>query len=323
VLALIVSLWGFVAPGAARQTFDLGVLDAVVRIEARIPADARTARGLGTEREGNGVVIDDNGLVLTIGYIILEAASVTVYDGAGSPVAAQVLAYDTDTGLGLVRAARGLGVPAMPLGSAAALAPDMPVLVTAFGGRASTIGAVVVARREFAGFWEYLLEDAIFTSPPHPNWAGAALVGPGGRLLGIGSLFVRDALAGPEPIPGNMFVPIDLLAPIFADLLTEGRSPGPQRPWLGMFTMERRGHVMVTRVSPDGPADRAGFEPGDVVLAVGDQAVSSLPEFYRAVWSRGQAGDTIPLRRLRGRTIELVPLVSGDRYHYLRLDKTY
>ncbi len=305
------------------QTSSQDLLSAVVRLRAEIPPDARTARGLGTLREGNAVVIDDNGLVLTIGYLILEAMSATLFDSAGRPVAADILAYDYDSGFGLLRAQSPLGVKPIPIGNSDELDKNDPVLVAGHGGVDSTIGALVVSRREFAGYWEYLLDDAIFTSPPHPNWGGAALISADGKLVGIGSLVVHDALAEPRPVPGNMFVPINLLKPIFADLLDRGRVAGPERPWLGMFTAERRGQVVVTRVAPDGPADQAGLQAGDVVLAVGKQPVASMAELFRLVWRAGPAGVRISLQIRRESTTAQITVTSADRYDYLRLQPTY
>lgn len=321
--AVLLVLTCLAASSAAAGPAENEVLAAVVRLRAEVPPDARTAPGLGTEREGNGVVIDDNGLVLTIGYLILEAMSVTVFDAGGRPVQSEILAYDYDTGFGLVRARAPLGVRPLPIGDSDKLAERDPVLITDHAGADGTIGAVVVSRREFAGYWEYLLDNAIFTAPPHPNWGGAALIDLDGKLVGIGSLVVNDAMRKAGPVPGNMFVPINLLKPIFADLLDQGRAGGPQRPWLGMFTAEHSGHVMVTRVAPDGPAAAAGLRAGDVVLGVGGQAVGSMAELFRKVWRVGPAGTEIPMRVGRDGQVTEMAVHSADRYDYLKLKPTY
>ncbi len=320
---LLIMLAGFVTLPATAGPAEKDVLAAVVRLQAEVPPDARTAPGLGTEREGNGVVIDDNGLVLTIGYLILEAMSVTVFDAEGRPVQSDILAYDYDTGFGLIRARAPLGVRPLALGDSDKVAERDPVLVAGHGGAAGTIGAVVVSRREFAGYWEYLLDNAIFTAPPHPNWGGAALIDLDGKLVGIGSLVVNDALPEARPIPGNMFVPINLLKPIFADLLDRGRAGGPQRPWLGMFTAEHSGHVMVTRVAPDGPAAAAGLRAGDVVVDVGGQTVGSMADLFRKVWRSGPAGTEIPMRVQRDGHLTEFEVRSADRYDYLKLKPSY
>ncbi len=295
----------------------------IVRVDAEIPPDARTARGLGTSRVGSGIVIDNSGLVLTIGYIILEAMSVTLQDGEGRSLPAEVVAYDYDTGFGLLRAAQPLAVKPITIGSSADLETDDGVVIADFAGIERAIPAVVVSRREFAGYWEYLLDRAIFTSPPHPNWGGAALMGPQGQLLGVGSLFVRNARANDEFLPGNMFVPIDLLKPIFAELLTEGRASGPVKPWLGVFSAEYGGTVVVTWVAPYGPASKAGLKAGDRILKVQDQAVGDVPDFYRKLWGLGEAGIEVQLQLSReGEPVEIT-VESADRYDYLQMKRSY
>jgi len=325
-LALVAGLSAAGAPwsGAPRAQESAGdVLSGVVRLSADIPPQARTARALGTRREGSGVVIDDEGLVLTIGYLILEAMAVTVHDAAGVPVGADVVAYDHQSGFGLVRAKRSLEVPPIRLGDSHPVRERARVLVVPHGGPQAVQPAFVASRRQFTGYWEYLLEDAIFTVPPHPNWSGAALLGDDGKLLGIGSLIVRDALPGEVTLAGNMFVPIDLLKPILADLLSEGHRPGPSRPWLGMFSTDVPGGALVTSVAPGGPAQQAGIAPGDVVVGVSGEAVRDLAGLYRKVWESGAAGVEVPLTVRRGAEALDVVVTSGDRSDYLRLDPSY
>ncbi len=308
------------------------LLDSVVRLRAQVPAEARTASYLGTEREGSGVVIDGDGLVVTIGYLITEAMGVEIVPNRGKPVRGAVVGFDNESGLGVVRALEPLDVKPLPLGRAASLTARQPVLVASFGGPDAALPAVVVGRREFAGYWEYLLDDAIFTAPPHPNWGGAALIGADGRLLGIGSLTVRatgtaageDSDAG-GAVPGNMFVPIDRLQPVLADLLTLGRPGTPPHPWLGINCQELFGRIVVVRVSPDGPAAKAGLSRGDVIQAVADTPVNTLAAFYRTLWSRGDAGVEVPLtvRSGRGGEPREVAVKTIDRYKYLKLGTTY
>ena len=320
------ALAAFLAVGAARAAEPPqapNLLSAVVALHSEVPAEARTAGALGRVRQGSGVVIDDAGLVLTIGYLILEAESVQITVGGSRQVSAEVVAYDHETGLGLVRASRPLGVTPIPIGSSDPLMRGNQVLVASAGGYNAAIGAYVVSRRDFAGWWEYLLEKAIFTSPPHPGFGGAALIDVEGRLVGVGSLLVPDAAEENEPLTGNMFVPIDALKPILADLIAEGRAARPSRPWLGLYPQEIHGRLFVTRVPPGGPADRAGLRPGDLVLGVAGKSVSTLPGYYRALWSLGPAGVEVPLNVLRGNQPTDIKIRSIDRMHWFRKPPSY
>ncbi len=320
----------FVAAGVAAGTARAAeppkisnLLSAVVALQSEVPAAARTAPVLGRTRQGSGVVIDDAGLVLTIGYLILEAESIQLTVGGSRQVAAEALAYDHETGLGLVRASRPLGVTPIAIGSSGPLVRGSQVLVASAGGYKAAIGAYVVSRRDFAGAWEYLLEKAIFTVPAHPSFGGAALIGVDGRLVGVGSLLVPDAAEENEPLTGNMFVPIDALKPILADLIAEGRSARPSRPWLGLYPQEIHGRLFVTRVPPGGPADRAGLKPGDLVLGVAGKSVTTLPGYYRTLWGLGPAGVEVPLNVLRGNLPTDIKIRSIDRRHWFRKPPSY
>jgi S1-C subfamily serine protease len=296
-------------------------LNAVVGVRASVPSTARSAETLGQERAGGGVVIGQDGLVLTIGYLIMEAAETEIVEQDGRVVPADVVAYDYDTGFGLLRPLTRLNASAIELGDSTDLPAKTRVLVAGPDGPSP---ALVVSRREFAGYWEYLLPDAIFTSPPYRSFGGAALIGADGRLLGIGSLIVADAATPGEQLPGNMFVPISALKPIMAELLRDGRAAKVPRPWLGLYTQELRGHIFISRVAPDGPAAKAGVAANAIVTAVGGKPVSSLAEFYRAVWGLGEAGVEVPLTLLESSLGEReVVVTSGNRYDYLQLNPTY
>jgi S1-C subfamily serine protease len=295
----------------------------VVGIHATIPDDARTARILGTERTGSGIVIGADGLVLTIGYLIMEAISAELILPGGHTVPAEVAGYDYETGFGLLRALAPLDIAPIELGDSAALAVDSQVLVAGTSGARPVIGAVVVSRREFAGYWEYLLPDAIFTAPPHFEFGGAALIGRDGRLLGVGSLIVADA-AGPErQLPGNMFVPIDALKPILADLTALGRSKVSPRPWLGISSEAVRGRLFITRVTPGGPAAKAGLAKDDIIIAVAGEKIDGQADFYRKVWALGDAGAEVPLTVLTPEGVGEIKVISGNRYDHLKLKPSY
>jgi S1-C subfamily serine protease len=295
-------------------------LDAVVRVRAEIPAEARTASFLGTRRQGSGVLIDDAGLIVTIGYLITEAMAAEVTTASGKVSRADIVGLDVGSGLGLLRAAEPLEVKPLPLGTANRLAEQTPVIVAGHGGAETAQPAVVVSRRTFAGYWEYLLEDAIFTAPPYSAWSGAALIAPDGKLAGIGSLIVGDADAGS---PGNMFVPIDKLRPIMGDLIAFGRPSSAARPWLGANLQDVDGKLVVQRVAPEGPADTAGLRHGDQVAAIDGSPVHDLADLYHALWGRGEAGVTVKLTVRREAEEREVEVKTIDRYRYLKLNTTY
>jgi S1-C subfamily serine protease len=290
-----------------------------VGLRATVSHEAFTAETLGTERFGQGVIIRNDGLVLTIGYLITEAEEVQLTSNDGRMVEGHALAYDYATGFGLVQALSPLDLPAMALGDSRRIAPGDRVVVAGAGGRTRSLAAQVVARQEFAGYWEYLLEEAIFTAPAHPHWGGTALIGQKGDLLGIGSLQLQHQAAGGRIVPLNMMVPIDLLKPILDDLLTRGRVAQPSRPWLGLFAREDEAdRVVLVGLAGDGPARRAGLRADDVVQAVAGEEVTSLAQFYRAVWALGEAGVDVPLTVEReGDTFDL-SITSADRDRFLR-----
>lgn len=296
-------------------------LAAVVRVKTIILPDARTAPYLGDERDGSGVVIGNDGLILTIGYLVLEADSVQVTDAGGKTHAANVVAYDHATGFGLVRTVTPLAAPAVEMGDATNLKERDDVLIAGYGGPDAATRAMVVSRRPFTGSWEYLLENAIFTAPPAGNWGGAALIGKDGKLLGIGSLLVPDAIEPGYRFPGNMFVPIDALKPILAELTREGKRAGPPRAWLGLSTEEVGGRLVVVRVAPEGPAAKAGIGRNDIVTAIDGEPVTTHAELYRKLWAKGAAGVSVTLKVLQGAALNDVAVKSMDRADYLRTKK--
>jgi S1-C subfamily serine protease len=331
LLAVAAALCAFSAPAAAEEkggpadeATAAQTLSAVVRVRAKILPNARSAETLGLQREGSGVLVRED-YVATIGYLVIESEAIEVTGADGKSVPALLAAYDHASGFGLLKLLAPISGQPLPLGDSSAVAAREPALVAAYaGGEGNGLYLVqVVSRRAFSGSWEYLLEAAIFTYPPVMNWSGASLISAKGELLGLGSLMVGDAAGTGTQSPGNMFVPAELLKSILDDLIAGGRASGPARPWLGLITKEMRGHLFVTRVSPDGPADKAGLKSGDVLMGVGNDEVSSLAEFYRKVWARGAAGVEVPLRVLQGVQVKDLTVRSIDRVNYFRGKPSY
>ncbi|HEV2630977.1 MAG TPA: S1C family serine protease [Pseudolabrys sp.] len=311
-----------VQPRSEDYGYDLDrALSAVLGLHTIIPSDAFTAETLGTERAGNGVLIDD-GLVLTIGYLITEAETVWLHLGDGRVVEGHALGMDQETGFGLVQALGKIDLPPLPIGRSADAQAGERVVVGGSGGRTRSVAAHIAARQEFAGYWEYLIDDAIFTFPSHPNWGGTALLSQKGELIGIGSLQLEREREGRNEHL-NLIVPIDLLKPVLDDLRRFGRVNKPMRPWLGIYSTEIEDKVVIVGVAPKGPAARAELKTGDVILSVDGEDVSTLAELYRKVWSLGTAGVEVPMTLYReGLTFD-VRVNSSDRAKFLRAPRLH
>lgn len=305
------------APAYGEQSAE-EILKAIVKIKSVIPASAFTARTLGTEREGNGVVIDSKGHILTIGYLIVEAETLEVTTGEGKTISASFVGYDHDTGFGLLKTDQPLPITPMKLGKSSEVKQGDPILMAGYGGTESVQAGRIIARKEFAGYWEYLLEEAIYTAPAHTGFGGAALIDPDGKLLGIGSLLTQVIIPGFGSISCNISVPIDLLHPILGDLIAKGRTSAAPRPWLGLNAEETHGRVFVLRVTSGSPAEKAGLQPEDMILSVRGEEVKGLADFYRKVWAIGNAGVEVPLGILRGTKIRDITVRSVDRNRLLR-----
>lgn len=293
-------------------------LDAVVKLSIRAVEDARTADSLGAEREGTGIVIDDQGLILTIGYLVLEAASVLVIDGDNKIYPASVVGFDHATGFGLLRAKPAPPCAPVELGDSSSLTELQGLVVAGHEGAGGVSGAALVSRRRFTGWWEYMIDDALFTAPPRYEHSGAALFDSEGRLVGIASLWVSDALNTGMAFPGNMFVPINLLKDVLPDLVKSGRRRGDKRPWLGLNTEQLEGNVVVSRVLPDSPAEHAGIQRGDIILGVGGDSIGGQSEFYESLWSSGTAGSDVTLHIVRDKSVRHLIVQTGDRLDYLQ-----
>ena len=306
-------------PGTSQA---INPIQAIVGIEARIPSSARTAGILGTERRGSGAVIDNEGLVVTIGYLILEAEEVLLIDIDGQPMPATIVAYDSHSGFGLVRAILELKAQPASLGQSINLSRGD--LATVVNHTRSITQVVIDSRMTFVGTWEYVLENAIYTVPAIPDFSGAALIDQAGELVGIGSLFLRrNQEEGRSSAPTNMFVPIDQLKIVMEDLINYGRPSGNPRPWLGINVISQNGHIMITRVTREGPADFAGMQEGDIIIRVNGQSVRDVESLFKAIWNTGSAGTSISLTVLQRHLIYEVKVISEDRYEHYRHSHIY
>ena len=311
-------------PDTASYDFDLKTaLNGVVALQSQVPDSAYTAGVLGTKRTGHGVAISDDGLILTIGYLVVESETIWLVDHTGAAVPGHVAGYDHETGFGLVQALGRLNAPALPIGSASRITVGDSVVFAGHGGRAGAIATRIEDKREFAGYWEYLLDEALFTSPAHPFWGGGALIGPDGSLCGIGSLYVQENRASGQTYDGNMIVPIDLLGPILNDLRQFGSPQRAARPWIGALTAESDSRIVVVGLWDGGPADLAGLQTGDLIVGVAKKPVQALPELFRAIWSLGTAGTEVPLNVLRAGQLMDVMIQSADRSAYYQTPRLH
>jgi S1-C subfamily serine protease len=310
-------------PKPEEVPFDLDrALGAVLALRAEIPEDAFTAPILGTEREGSAALIREDGLALTMGYLVTEAERIWLSTGR-TAVQGTLVGHDFTSGLAVVQALGRLGVPPLPLGRAADLEAGDRVIVGAAGGRGGALSGRLTARREFAGYWEYLLDEALFTMPAHPHWGGAALIDGEGRLVGVGSLLVQESGASAPEAAANMCVPIDLLAPVLPELERYGRPARPPRPWLGAYLTDTPAGVAVMGLAAAGPAAKAGLKEGDIVVELEGAQVDGLPNLYRRLWAQGTAGVAVRLRVLRDgsgstltvRTIDRDAMLKRPRHH--------
>jgi S1-C subfamily serine protease len=318
--ALVIALG---APVRAESLSLDELLSGVVRIKTFINPDGLTRENLGREREGTGIVIDNAGLVLTIGYLMVEAHAAEIVTNDGHTVAANVVGYDNETGFGLLQAITPLKVRPVAMGKSSEVKNGDPVLIAAFGGQGGMTAAHVVSKREFAGNWEYMLDEAIFTAPPHPAWSGAALINHDGKLVGVGSLIVGDASGKGDSVRGNMFVPIDRLPPILGDLIAAGHPLQPAHPWLGLNTDDVGGRLVVSRVTPGAPAQKAGMRRGDIIVGVNGETPKSLPDLYRKIWAQGAAGASVSIDVLQGHERRHFDVLSINRLDQLKLKSTF
>jgi S1-C subfamily serine protease len=311
-------------PDPDDYSFDLErALKSVVTLKSYIPSDAFTANTLGTERAGSGVMLRENGLIATIGYLITEAETIWVTSSDGQAVPGHALAYDQETGFGLVQTLGRLNLPAMEMGDSDRLKVGDPVIFAAGGGRHHAVETRLVGRQEFAGYWEYVLDDALFTAPAHPFWGGGGLIGTDGKLMGIGSLILQQGDGKGRRLDMNMIVPIGLLAPIMPDLLTYGRVNRPARPWLGMYATESDDTIVIGGLTDNAPAEKAGLHTGDRILSVNEEDVPDLAGLWRRIWASGSAGAEVRLRVQRDNGEVAITVKSADRASFLKAPKVH
>ena len=296
---------------------------AVVGIKVGVADGATSAETLGKERVGSGVVIGADGLILTIGYLMLEAQSIQIVTQDNKTLPAQAVAYDLATGFGLVKTIVPLrGIEPVALGSLKDLQTGEALMAATGAQGNGEEGDVamtqLISKRPFSGYWEYHIDAAMFTSPPINNHSGAPLFNQKGELVGIGSLYVSDAMGGNRRLPGNMFVPVDLLKPILSEMQQTGSTKLSRRPWLGLSSTEQGGRVQIIRVNKQSPAQVAGLEPGDLVLAVDGVKVATLEEFYKKLWDHPNPDAEISLTVLQGADIKTLKLKPVDRMSTMR-----
>ena len=300
--------------------FDVeGTLDSIVSINTRIPENSFSADILGTERKGYGAVIRDDGLIVTIGYVITEAESVWIGQGRENTVPGYVVSNDYDSGIGLVKPLMPMNLPVIGFGTIKDMNVGDPVLIVGSGGSGHMMESKVVGKHEFAGRWEYVLDEAIFTSPVNSDWAGAALIGEDGKLYGVGCLLIQEVKQDQVIADSNLFVPIDTLTPIVDELCHYGGRKSPPRPWLGVLVEEELGHLIIIGVFHKCPADRSGLKPGDIIVAVNGKLVNELAMLFRSIWSMGDAGVDIPLKVIRESSTIDITVKSSDRVSSMRL----
>lgn len=306
-------------PNPADYAYDLDrTLSAVVTLHSYVPEDAFTARTLGPERGGSGVVIDESGVIVTIGYLVTEAETIWINTNDGRAIPGHALAVDQETGFGLVQALGRLDLPALEIGDTDTVKIGDDFVIAAGGGRKHAMEVKLAGREEFAGYWEYALDDAFYTGPAHPNWGGTGLIGEDGKLYGIGSLILQQGHTRAQRADMNMVVPIGLLPPILPDLLAHGRANRPSRPWLGMLATENDDSVYVAGVTDSGPADRAGIQAGDRIVSVEDDEPSDLFAVWQRIWAVGTAGAQVRLRVSRNGRMFDVAVQSADRASFLK-----
>ncbi|MEK9653718.1 MAG: S1C family serine protease [Betaproteobacteria bacterium] len=304
-------------PSENRVSFNLErVIDAVVKVKTFVPDDAFTANILGTERLGSGVLISGEGLIVTIGYIITEAETIWVTTNDGATYPAHIVGYDQASGFGLIQVSQPLSILPVPIEQHCSPQKNEEAYIVSFGGKKHSLTTKISDIREFTGYWEYVLDEGIYTSPPHPQWGGAGLFNNMGNLVGIGSLLLQEGFERQQQ--GNLVVPTSILLPILDEMVKYGRSPDKPRPWLGMYTVDSEQKFFVSSLAPSGPAALAGIKEGDQILEIQGQKVNSLANLFRSIWKQGEAGVKISITVSRSGDVLRMEVTSADRNDFLK-----
>jgi S1-C subfamily serine protease len=295
-------------PGAAASTPSAvaRVRTAIVGLQVLVPPDRPSAATLGEERAGSATIIDPDGLAVTVGYLVLDAARIEVTLEDGRRTTAGLVGHDFESGLALIRLdPAGVPYPRAQLGQSAPLAAGQPVAIVGVGGAGPPVGVMVrvTGVGPFVAYWEYLLDRAVFVAPHHPAFGGAALVDPDGALVGVVSLRLPA---------GHLAIPIDLLAPARDAMIRTGRPARPPRPWLGIRAIGMDGGIGIAGVSPAGPAQAAGLRPGDVILRMNGERVADVEVFYRRLWAQ-PVNQPLELGVWRDGALETITVRPRDR----------
>ena len=281
-------------------------------LRSLVPDSAMTAELLGTERNSHAVQISADGLLLTVGYSVIEANEIWLTNRKGQTSEAIILAQDYDSGIALLKPASPIGLHFFETATNHILKAGEELFIAA-SEEEELVPVTLNSVGEYSGRWEYLLERALFTLPLYERWSGAALLNSQGQLCGIGSLALGMQNSEGYIEPGNMFIPVDLVTPHLHFLQSHGKKPGQLRPWLGTLIEEHNAEIFIVGIYHGAPAALAGVRPGDIIKAVNGIPVTSVADFLRTMWRQSTAGEEIPLLLSNGKDSREVILESTDR----------
>jgi S1-C subfamily serine protease len=285
------------------------IIPAVVGIHSKIPLDRPSVLTLGPLRWGSGVIYDPQGYILTVGYIVSDAAEIQVSLQDGRTVPARLVGVDAQSGIGVIKMEGEGPWPAAPLGDStrAAVGDTTATLgVDSDKKLVVTQGSIQEIKR-FAGYWEYMIDRALIVAPYNPSFGGSPLVNGRGEVIGVTSLRLGET---PQV---NLAIPIEYFIAVREELLAKGGLPSrPPRPWIGVYTVPTPQGLIVAGGSPTGPAAEAGFQRGDVIVRLNGQSVEGQEDFYQKLWQT-KVGDEIAIVVLRENKFEILKLKTVDR----------